>query len=101
MATLKKLLIGLISIVFLCGAVGLLHPGDSAATDYFKDKFVTNKELKRLILMLKDQVANLPENEPCAVPPTWGGVIPGDERFVPRQKRMGTRCTPTVTGKPG
>jgi hypothetical protein len=32
--------------------------------------------------MLKDQIDNLPESGPCDLPPTWGGLIPGDERFV-------------------
>ena len=79
----KHVLMGLLAVVFLCGIVGILHPATSAAADFFKDKFVTNKELKDLILMLKDQIDNLPESGPCAVPPSWGGVIPGDQRFVP------------------
>ncbi len=105
----KFLLMGLLAVAFLCGIVGILQPANSVAADFFKDKFVTNKELKDLILMLKDQAvkkslkdhfvtnkerrdldlmpndqaANPPNREPCAVPPTWGGVIPGDKRFVP------------------
>ncbi len=83
MHKVKPLLIGLISLAVVCGAVGVLQPGDSTAAGSFRDHFVTNKQLKDLILMLKDQVANLPESGPCAVPPTWSEVIPGDERFVP------------------
>ena len=88
----KHFLIGLISVVFACGGLGVVTPKDSAAQavgiiasqDRVKEReSVTNKELKDLILMLNEQVANPPNKEPCGVPPTWGGVIPGDERFVP------------------
>ena len=78
-----KMFVACVSGLLLCGAVGVFQPVESAALGKFKDKFVTNKELKKLILMLKTQVANLPQGEPCAVPPTWSEVFPGNERFVP------------------
>ena len=82
--SLSKLFVVFLGVLLVAGAGGLLLSAESGAKGKsFKDKFVTNKELKDLILMLKDQIDNLPETEPCAVPPTWGGVIPGDERFVP------------------
>jgi hypothetical protein len=80
---LSQRFMGFVSVLILCGAVGVLHPANSAAANFFKDKFVTNKELKDLILMLKEQVGNSPKSAPCAVPPTWSEVIPGDKRFVP------------------
>ncbi len=80
---LSKLFIVCLSVMIVSGVVGLLHPSESAEARKWKDKFITNKQLKDLILELNDQVGSLSSNTACAVPPTWGGVIPGDERFVP------------------
>lgn len=90
MRLFRSWLITGISLVFLCGGIGLGPPEAQAASKKLKDLIVTNKDLKELILMLKDQVNmlkdqidNLPESEPCAVPTTWSEEIPGNEQFVP------------------
>ena len=75
----------LLTFVLLCGMVGVPFPTESAAKGKSKSKIVTNKDLKKLILMLKEEVDWIKEDisDPCTVPPTWGGEIPGEERFVP------------------
>jgi hypothetical protein len=97
MRIFKSFLMSVVGVGLLCSSLGLVVPEANAALKSLKNKIVTNKDLKQLILMLKDQntmlkeqvtmlkdqIDNLPESEPCGVPPTWGGVIPGNERFVP------------------
>ena len=67
MSNFTKLFIGLITIVVIGSAVMMLTPppNNAIATGYF-DKFSKYKKPGK-----------------CDVPPTWGGVIPGDKRFVP------------------
>lgn len=63
MGTPHKLLIGLFIFIGVCGIVGVTYqPTREAEAAKAKD---TSKKGE------------------CVVPPTWGGVIPGDERFVP------------------
>ena len=68
MSTSHKLFIGLVTIVFFGSAAMMLTTtaNQAEATGYF-DKFKKDKFKKGK----------------CDVPPTWGGVIPGDKRFVP------------------
>ncbi len=68
MTTFKKLIIGLITIMLFPNAVVMLTTiaNQAEATYIFDKKFRKHKKPGK-----------------CDVPPTWGGVIPGDERFVP------------------
>jgi len=69
----KRLLMGLISVVFLFGVVGLLTPTKNHAT-YF-DTFKKDK---------------------CDVPPTWGDIIYGKKRWV--KKWRGAAYCDRMTG---
>ena len=42
-----------------------------------------NAMLKEQVDSVQEEIENLPENEPCTVPPTWSEVIGGNERFIP------------------
>lgn len=66
MSRFNHLLIGLISIVVLVGVGGLLTSlTDQANATYERDK--TDATI----------------TDRCGNPPTWGGVIPGHQRFIP------------------
>ena len=64
---LSKRFMVFLSVLILCGAVGVLTPpAEQAGATKIFDKFKKGKKQGK-----------------CDVHPTWSEVIPGDERFVP------------------